>query len=120
MNKHKTSTRVPAFATTTVLVVVIVALTIAVSGLGYMQYNSLRKENKTLKDVLVNIKDTKTGSIIPVSLHITDTEIVYLLVTFGFFYKKFRFFGDRKSTRLNSSHPVISYAVFCLKKKNTI
>src|SRR2546426_1704930 len=25
---------------------------------------------------------------------------------------------DRKSTRLNSSHLVISYAVFCLKKKN--
>src|SRR5699024_11758778 len=26
--------------------------------------------------------------------------------------------GDRKSTRLNSSHVSISYAVFCLKKKN--
>src|SRR5947208_9499541 len=26
-------------------------------------------------------------------------------------------FGDRKSTRLNSSHQIISYAVFCLKKK---
>src|SRR5256885_10887844 len=32
-----------------------------------------------------------------------------------------RDFGlDRKSTRLNSSHLVISYAVFCLKKKNNI
>src|SRR5258708_31678288 len=28
------------------------------------------------------------------------------------------FLGDRKSTRLNSSHQIISYAVFCLKKKN--
>src|SRR5438034_1749989 len=28
--------------------------------------------------------------------------------------------GDRKSTRLNSSHTVISYAVFCLKKKTNI
>src|SRR3712207_8611090 len=28
-------------------------------------------------------------------------------------------FGDRKSTRLNSSHANISYAVFCLKKKTT-
>src|SRR5690606_41894165 len=28
--------------------------------------------------------------------------------------------GDRKSTRLNSSHVKISYAVFCLKKKNKI
>src|SRR5687768_17679444 len=27
---------------------------------------------------------------------------------------------DRKSTRLNSSHGYISYAVFCLKKKNTL
>src|SRR5205807_3299358 len=28
--------------------------------------------------------------------------------------------GDRKSTRLNSSHLVISYAVFCLKKKKIL
>src|SRR2546426_4961956 len=31
-----------------------------------------------------------------------------------------RSWADRKSTRLNSSHLVISYAVFCLKKKNKI
>src|SRR2546430_6009205 len=30
-----------------------------------------------------------------------------------------KFQKDRKSTRLNSSHSQISYAVFCLKKKNT-
>src|SRR5258708_27012693 len=29
------------------------------------------------------------------------------------------FLKDRKSTRLNSSHQIISYAVFCLKKKKT-
>src|SRR5258708_27882228 len=28
--------------------------------------------------------------------------------------------GDRKSTRLNSSHQIISYAVFCLKKKKNL
>src|SRR5258708_28088666 len=28
-------------------------------------------------------------------------------------------FRDRKSTRLNSSHQIISYAVFCLKKNNS-
>src|SRR2546427_9236169 len=34
------------------------------------------------------------------------------------FYGQRRFkYGDRKSTRLNSSHSQISYAVFCLKKK---
>src|SRR5438034_8453011 len=32
-------------------------------------------------------------------------------------WKTSRRAGDRKSTRLNSSHTVISYAVFCLKKK---
>src|SRR5256885_9527047 len=31
-----------------------------------------------------------------------------------------RFQQDRKSTRLNSSHLVISYAVFCLKKKTKV
>src|SRR3712207_8920359 len=44
----------------------------------------------------------------------------------GTFLRAPRFFGknhfslppDRKSTRLNSSHANISYAVFCLKKKN--
>src|SRR5689334_24349436 len=35
--------------------------------------------------------------------------------------RRARGFGDRKSTRLNSSHSSISYAVFCLKKKkNTL
>src|SRR3712207_8173451 len=34
-------------------------------------------------------------------------------------YKESRRPQDRKSTRLNSSHANISYAVFCLKKKNT-
>src|SRR5689334_23629690 len=35
-------------------------------------------------------------------------------------YKKMLLLGDRKSTRLNSSHSSISYAVFCLKKKKNI
>src|SRR3712207_4117365 len=36
------------------------------------------------------------------------------------FFLEDRFDEDRKSTRLNSSHANISYAVFCLKKKNSI
>src|SRR5690348_17466410 len=35
----------------------------------------------------------------------------------GGFHSPIALLGDRKSTRLNSSHPSISYAVFCLKKK---
>src|SRR5690625_1156154 len=38
---------------------------------------------------------------------------IYTVVLIRFRRKK----GDRKSTRLNSSHVAISYAVFCLKKK---
>src|SRR2546430_5986100 len=34
--------------------------------------------------------------------------------------RKIRMSGDRKSTRLNSSHSQISYAVFCLKKKMSV
>src|SRR3989454_4370866 len=36
------------------------------------------------------------------------------------FWQRIHDEGDRKSTRLNSSHLVISYAVFCLKKKKKI
>src|SRR2546430_10776291 len=36
----------------------------------------------------------------------------------GFLERGMEAEGDRKSTRLNSSHSQISYAVFCLKKKN--
>src|SRR2546422_1955266 len=40
----------------------------------------------------------------------------------GLVFQGFHLFPhlDRKSTRLNSSHGYISYAVFCLKKKKTI
>src|SRR2546422_7227565 len=41
--------------------------------------------------------------------HIRDVETMLELLAH---------LGDRKSTRLNSSHGYISYAVFCLKKKN--
>src|SRR5690625_7078160 len=43
-----------------------------------------------------------------------ESEIIPFLSTL----KGFKFGLDRKSTRLNSSHVAISYAVFCLKKKH--
>src|SRR5690348_4486316 len=45
-----------------------------------------------------------------------EFENYRLRAEYKFGMKRFR---DRKSTRLNSSHPSISYAVFCLKKKKT-
>src|SRR5690625_6934587 len=46
--------------------------------------------------------------------HPHEIRAVDTLVTFGQHRSQ-----DRKSTRLNSSHVAISYAVFCLKKKST-
>src|SRR6266487_6469011 len=58
--------------------------------------------------------DDSTGDLVLVipRSKITDKEYLGLL-----FVERFLAFkaGDRKSTRLNSSHPSISYAVFCLK-----
>src|SRR3712207_7315678 len=56
------------------------------------------------------------------------TKLNTLLANYSIFYQNTRGyhwnikgdkFLDRKSTRLNSSHANISYAVFCLKKKKT-
>src|SRR3712207_7686391 len=43
--------------------------------------------------------------------------VIYMLTTLVLLIAALRFV-DRKSTRLNSSHANISYAVFCLKNKN--
>src|SRR2546422_5161297 len=49
--------------------------------------------------------EPETGPAVPVAVKVTDARPVAAAVR------------DRKSTRLNSSHGYISYAVFCLKKK---
>src|SRR2546428_13801519 len=67
--------------------------------------------------------DTATTEIYTLSLH--DALPIFshqrpLTLTDGWFFLWCLFRcsdGDRKSTRLNSSHDQISYAVFCLKKK---
>src|SRR2546430_1150400 len=55
------------------------------------------------------------------SYDLATHRIVFTTVAFPLPQQKFAFAispKDRKSTRLNSSHSQISYAVFCLKKKN--
>src|SRR5215204_6669787 len=71
--------------------------------------------------------DTATTEIYTLSLH--DALPIFLDGKAGFYFAFFQALWfrmlvdaklhekDRKSTRLNSSHTVISYAVFCLKKK---
>src|SRR5688572_26327250 len=47
-----------------------------------------------------------------------ENEDAFLVVAEAYCrYKAAAYYDDRKSTRLNSSHSQISYAVFCLKKK---
>src|SRR2546429_7269429 len=72
--------------------------------------------------------DTATTEIYTLSLH--DALPIFGIIlgpsgkhcriaAFKALLELLRGFRDRKSTRLNSSHGYISYAVFCLKKKNT-
>src|SRR5260221_2579790 len=66
--------------------------------------------------------DTATTEIYTLSLHDALPIYLWLIGLFGMAVAAALFAGsnqgtDRKSTRLNSSHTVISYAVFCLKKK---
>src|SRR2546430_13361464 len=59
---------------------------------------------------------------VPLELPLTDLSDVFLpLAPLGFDEPLINVWAeDRKSTRLNSSHSQISYAVFCLKKKKYI
>src|SRR5260221_3103659 len=54
-----------------------------------------------------------------ISKHLTIAAALVLISGLGFGPAVAQTAQDRKSTRLNSSHTVISYAVFCLKKKKT-
>src|SRR5688572_33330229 len=49
--------------------------------------------------------------------HQTDGNPLFVIELLKVLIDESRDAGDRKSTRLNSSHSQISYAVFCLKKK---
>src|SRR5258708_35527169 len=61
----------------------------------------------TLLNVIAGIDQPSTGTVV-----VDGTDLTALDEQ-----ARTRFRRDRKSTRLNSSHQIISYAVFCLKKK---
>ena len=80
--------------------------------------NSIRRTNKGIRDTGRAADNASKG------VNKLGKAVRGLAAGFGVFQAgKFVIFKtaeleDRKSTRLNSSHTVISYAVFCLKKKN--
>src|SRR5438445_11868141 len=82
--------------------------------------------HQIVRDVLFFFNDTATTEIYTLSLHDAlpifagiDPHAVVVVAAGGAAerLKRLASVGDRKSTRLNSSHANISYAVFCLKKK---
>src|SRR5437763_8361184 len=54
-----------------------------------------------------------------VSGHSGVVFVAYAEVAYQYGFTLYVWWADRKSTRLNSSHRCISYAVFCLKKKKS-
>src|SRR5258708_16357265 len=60
--------------------------------------------NSTVPALTYPISERQLSSFLPICCRISSTPVPS---------------RDRKSTRLNSSHQIISYAVFCLKKKKT-
>src|SRR5256885_7728938 len=75
----------------------------------------------TLLRIIAGLETPDVGSIHFSGEDTTDVHVRERNVGFVFqHYALFRHMTDRKSTRLNSSHLVISYAVFCLKKKKKL
>src|SRR3712207_7816438 len=66
---------------------------------------------------IANVRRGKSGSAL---LAVRSNERAAAALGISVFQTKLFAFIDRKSTRLNSSHANISYAVFCLKKKKNI
>src|ERR1039457_7390889 len=64
------------------------------------------------------IRRPPRSTLFPYTTLFRSDFFLYYTLRFGYPPPKVAFL-DRKSTRLNSSHLVISYAVFCLKKNNT-
>src|SRR2546422_4864229 len=77
-------------------------------------YTTLFRSEQNVADILLQVEnlDAAYGAVQVVwgvSLRVEQGKVISLIGPNGA--------GDRKSTRLNSSHGYISYAVFCLKKK---
>src|SRR5690554_7752000 len=90
-------------------------------------YTTLFRSNKLLKQPSLKLRELTVWDrqVAESSVRIDSLRRRYLPQLTALFNDELAVFsasvpavGDRKSTRLNSSHVRISYAVFCLKKKN--
>src|SRR5258708_13441576 len=74
----------------------------------FRSHNSNENSQKITTGWRLSPEESPGGGLTGAGLHILDAFVSILGPV-----------RDRKSTRLNSSHQIISYAVFCLKKKKT-
>src|SRR5256885_1345661 len=95
-------------------------------NLAYVEKSGGKKFGDAKRPLLVSVRSGARASMpgmmdTILNLGLNDETVKGLAAASGnerFAYDSYRrFIQDRKSTRLNSSHLVISYAVFCLKKK---
>src|SRR2546428_8930255 len=75
-----------------------------------------RSSEMAVREALKRLMAGKTSLLITHDLQAVAEADLVLVLQEGRIVER----GDRKSTRLNSSHDQISYAVFCLKKKKHI
>src|SRR2546422_8540471 len=73
----------------------------------------------TLFRSIMVVSEFGIGSAVITLRELSDDQLSQLNTT-SLFLGAAGFLADRKSTRLNSSHGYISYAVFCLKKKKKV
>src|SRR5690348_17868438 len=69
-----------------------------------------------LDEVLAGLNPSEVRDMLPVIRAIANRGVTIVMIEH--IMQAVMSLADRKSTRLNSSHPSISYAVFCLKKKS--
>src|SRR3712207_8003064 len=82
------------------------------SSMSYPMYRDFRDNNQVFDGLLCRFATAASLS------HAGTTERVTSELVSGNYFQVLGV--DRKSTRLNSSHANISYAVFCLKKKENV
>src|SRR5207249_11844410 len=92
-------------------IAILPVITIAPAGTVWFAETGARKLGRLDLSELTIAEYTSPELVAPIQVAVDNTGTVW------FTDHGNNEFGDRKSTRLNSSHVSISYAVFCLKKK---
>src|SRR2546429_7676572 len=102
------------------------SLQLSLAGLvGVSLFLFVQRSLPVYKVIFFFFNDTATTEIYTLSLHdalpislVGNLQHARARGSLEHFHGQMAWRADRKSTRLNSSHGYISYAVFCLKKKN--